>query len=151
MKLEQITRATYDTIFNDASSTDPVGAPEQFFREGNVLTIWPPPSSTENGQTIQLALKESVASLVGSSDVTNLPRNWDELVVYGAIARGRFFDSDYNLAREARDFQVGITRSTVPTESKELEDNRYAGLDVAYDRPSDSGEIITTRNPRIAP
>jgi len=150
-KLEQITRASFDEIFNDGSSNDPSGEPTQFLREGNTLIIWPPPSSTEVDMVLSLALKESVASLSGGSDTTGLPRNWDELVVMGAIARGHLFNNDHDKARESRDFQVGITRSTVPTESKELEDNRYAGLDVAYERPTEAGQIVTTSNPRVAP
>jgi len=150
-KLEQMTRSVFDTIFNDATSTDPSGPPEQFLREGNVLTIWPPPSSDENAQTIRLALKESVATLSGGADTTGLPRNWDELVVYGAISRGHVLNGDYDKAREMRDFQVGITRSTVPTESKEAEDARWAGLDVAYNRPGQRGSEDDVFNPRVSP
>ena len=150
-KLEKMTRGVFDTIFNDATSNSPSGPPESFLREGNVLTVWPPASSDENGKTLRIALKESVATLSGGADTTGLPRNWDELVVYGAIARGHVLNSDYNLAREMRDFQVGITRSTVPTEAKEAEDARWAGLDVAYDRPGQRGNEDEPFNPRVAP
>ncbi len=151
-KLEQMTRSVFDTIFNDASSNDPAGPPKQYLREGNVLTVWPPPSTDEDATVFRLGLKESVATLSGGTDTTGLPRNWDELVVMGAIARGHFLNSDYDKAREARDFQVGITRSTVSTEAKEQEDARWAGLDVASDRPGDRGDSSDpTNNPRIAP
>jgi hypothetical protein len=150
-KLENMTRNMFDTIFDDASSNTISGPPEQFLREGDVLTIWPPASSDENGKTLQLALKESIASLSGGSDTSGLPRNWDELVVYGAIARGHIKNSDYDKAREVRDFQVGITRSTVPTEAKEEEDNRWAGLDVAHSRPGQRGREDVDFNPRVSP
>jgi len=98
-KLENMTRGMFDTLFNDATSTTVSGPPEQFLREGSVLTIWPPPSSDENAQTLRLALKESVATLSGGADTTGLPRNWDELVVFGAIARGHILNGDYDKAR----------------------------------------------------
>jgi hypothetical protein len=150
-KLETMTRSVFDTLFDDATSNSPSGPPEQYLREGVVLTIWPPPSSDEDAKVLQIALKESVASLSGGSDTTGLPRNWDELVVYGAIARGHFLNNDYDKAREARDFEVGITRSTVPTESKEAEDARWAGLDVAYGRPGERGSGDDVFNPRVSP
>ena len=150
-KLEQMTRGVFDTIFNDATSYDPSGPPTSYLREGSVLSVWPPPGSDEDAKTIKLSLKESLSSLSGGSDTTGLPRNWDELVVYGAIARGHFLNNDYDKAREARDFEVGITRSTVPTESKEAEDARWAGLDVAYGRPGERGQEDVEFNPRVSP
>lgn len=150
-KLEKMTRPVYDTLFDDATSDDPTGPPEQFLREGSVLTVWPPASADEDAMTLRLALKESVATLSGGADTTGLPRNWDELVVMGAVARGHFFNQDYPQARESRDFQVGIVRSTVPTEAKEEEDARWAGLDVAYSRPGQRGRDDVVFNPRVSP
>ncbi len=140
-KLDRMTRARYDEIFEDGTGSDPVGPPVQFLREGNVLTVWPPPSDEEDGKTLNIALKESVESLSGGADTTGLPRNWDELVLMGAISRGHFYSLDYSQARESRNFQVGVIRSTVSTEAKEEEDSRYAGLEVAWDRPSSPGSI----------
>lgn len=149
-KLESMTRSVFDTLFDDASSKSISGPPEQYLREGNTLTVWPPPSSDENGKVLNLALKESVENISSGNTATGLPRNWDELVVFGAIARGHMLNSDYDKAREMRTLQVGITRSTVPTESKE-EDNRWAGLDVAYGRPGQRGDQDEVFNPRVSP
>ncbi len=150
-KLESMTRNVFDTLFDDGTSNSPSGRPEQFLREGSVLTVWPPPGSDEDALTLRLALLESVATLSGGADTTGLPRNWDELVVFGAISRGHIFNSDYDKAREVRDFQVGITRSTVSTEAKEQEDARWAGLDVAHSRPGQRGREDLPFNPRVAP
>ena len=147
-KLDRITRDTLDEIFNDASGTDPTGEPTQFLREGESLFVWPPPGSSEDSQTIQLAIWQGVESLTIGADTTGLPRNWSELVVYGAISRGHFFEQEYAQARESRNFQAGITASTVSTETKEEEDSRYAGLEVARGRPATRASY---RNPRIAP
>ncbi len=150
-KLDKITRHTLDEKFNDATSQDPTGPPTSFLREGNILSVWPPPGADQNTKVFRIALKESVASLSGGGDTTDLPRNWDELVVMGAISRGHFFNEDYDKARESRNFQVGLVRSTVATEQKEEEDNRYAGLDVAHSRPSSPSVTEQSFNPRVSP
>lgn len=150
-KLEQMSRSTQDTQFDDATSNDPSGDPKQYLREGNVLILWPPPGADQDGKTLSLALKQSIASLSGGASTTGLPRNWDELVVYGAISRGHIFSNDTNKAREFRDFEVGITRSTVPTNSKEAEDARWAGLDIAESRPGRRGGDDDVFNPRVSP
>jgi hypothetical protein len=148
LKLDRISRESFDEIFDSDSSA----LPNKYFRENLILSIYPVPGTDENGLVLSLTAKKSIASIVsGSNDETGLPRNWDELVVDGAIARGHFFNQDYDKAREARDFQVGIVRSTVPTEAKELEDSRYAGLDIADRRPTDSLAGSTVFNPRVAP
>ncbi|MEE8113331.1 MAG: hypothetical protein V3T23_03145 [Nitrososphaerales archaeon] len=148
LKLDRISRMTYDEIFDD----DNKDLPNKYFRENLILTIYPTPGADQNALTLSLTAKKSIASIVdGSNDATGLPRNWDELVVMGAVARGHFWNSDYDKAMDSRNFQVGIVRSTVPTQSKEEEDSRYAGLDIADRRPTDSLARQDVFNPRVAP
>jgi hypothetical protein len=131
--LDRMTRKQYDDLFDDGSETAISGKPEKYIREGNVLTIWPPVETELDGNTLTLALKESVES-IGSTG-TGLPRNWDQIVLQGAIAFGHNINQDYDLRDKAENFKLSKIRATVTTESKEEEDSRYAGLDVAWDRP----------------
>jgi len=133
--LDRMTRQVYDTMFDDASETDPTGDPERYLRDGDVLTLWPPPDEDIDGNTLRLALKESVANIASSG--TGLPRNWDMIILQGAIALGHNLMQDYDLRDKAENFKISKIRATVTTESKEEEDSRFAGLEVAWDRPKD--------------
>ena len=148
-KLGRIGRDTFEEIFNDGTITSPNGVPCSYFRENDALIIWPPASSQEAGRPLKVFFKQSIESLMEADDTTGLPRNWDELVVMGAVSRGHFFGKSYTEARESRNFQAGIVRSTVATGTKEEEDSRYAGLRVARSW-SDLGRT-QGHNPRLAP
>ena len=147
-KLSRIGRDTFDEIFNDGTVTSPNGVPCSYFREKNSLIIWPPASTQEAGRPLKVFFKQSVESLMEADDTTGLPRNWDELVVMGAVSRGHFFGKSYTEARESRNFQAGIVRSTVATETKEEEDSRYAGLQPIRDLAQLNRY---SKNPRLAP
>ena len=148
-KLSRIGRDTFEEVFNDGTVTNPNGVPCSYYREKDSLIIWPPASSQEAGRPLVVSIKQSIESLMEADDTTGLPRNWDELVVMGAVSRGHFFGKSYTEARESRNFQAGIVRSTVATETKEEEDSRYAGLRVARSW-SDLGKT-QGHNPRLAP
>ena len=147
-KLGRIGRDTFDEVFNDGSITSPNGVPCSYFRENNDLIIWPPGSDQEAGRPLKINFKQSVESLMEADDTTGLPRNWDELVVMGAVSRGHFFGKSYTEARESRNFQAGIVRSTVATETKEEGDSRYAGLQPIRDLAQLNRY---SKNPRLAP
>jgi hypothetical protein len=136
-KLDRMTRDIFDELFNDQSVDDVSGPPKRYLREDTSLYIWPPPSSDEDTMEMELAVKESVASLVSGtgSDTTGLPRNWDEIVIAGAIERGHFFNQDYDLMNKVLNHKLGMIRGKVPTGNKEEADSRYAGLQVIHDRP----------------
>ena len=147
-KLGRIGRDTFEEIFNDGTVTSPNGVPCSYFRENDALIIWPPASSQEAGRPLKIFFKQSIESLIEADDTTGLPRNWDELVVMGAVSRGHFFGKSYTEARESRNFQAGIVRSTVATETKEEEDSRYAGLQPIRDLAQLNRY---PKNPRLAP
>lgn len=133
-KLSRMTRDWYDTNFDEAE----LGVPTRFMREGSFLILYPIPGSDEDGFQLDIFVKESIASLVeGTKETTGLPRNWDEIVVQGAIWRGHYLVEDYDLAREAQNHQTHLIRTTVPTVAKEEKDSRVAGLGVLWDWPEE--------------
>ena len=134
IRLDRMTRAWYDLNHIDTSAAR--ATPEKFMREHTFLILEPTPDTDDNGLTLSITVLEDVTSLAESSnETTGLPRNWDELVVKGAIERGHFFNEDYDLARLAHNFVVSGIRESVPVISKEERDSRHAGLDVLWDLP----------------
>lgn len=137
-KLHKLARMTHDWYDANAyeDSTDVRGQPERYLRRDDYLLFWPIP---DDAYPIWVTLWRTVSSLLdGSVEATGLPRTWDEIVVQGAIERGHFYHEDYNLARQASDFQTDKIRTAVPIEAKEERDSRYAGLQVLWDFPSDT-------------
>ncbi len=130
-KLDRMTRSWLDDNFDDSD----LGQPEKYLREGNVLTLFPIPDTDQSGLAFDIMAKESIADISGANPATGLPRNWDEIVVMGAIWRGHFAAQDYDQARESMSLQVSLIRSTVPTVAKEERDSQQAGLSILWDTP----------------
>lgn len=120
VKLKRLGAAGWDDRRNLTSSGDPT----HYFRMNRTLYLWPVPTRV---LPIQILMWKSVASLLaGEVEVPNLPRNWHEIIVQGAIVRGHFFNEDYNAAQQSQNFVVGQIRSAVPTDAKEERDMRFA-------------------------
>ncbi len=149
--MARMTRTWFDTNAQ-ANDVDNNRFPERYLRTNTILTLYPTPSIQEDGLTMELSFLESVASLLeGTKETTGLPRNWDELIVEGAITRGHFYFEDYNLSRQALNFQVTKVKQAVPTVSKEEKDTHFGGLGVQWDFPPNSDDGDSGDNPRRAP
>lgn len=136
---EKLARMTRDWFDNNVDQDDDEGWPQRYLRENKTLTIWPPPDSEADGENLELALRTSVASLAAGADTTGLPRNWDEILLHGAIWRAWKSFGDYAQAQQAYNFQIGLIRNATPTEAKEERDSRYARLDVIWEFPEEVG------------
>lgn len=134
-RLDRMTR----TWLDENQDSELTGFPQRYLREGSTLSLDPIPGDDEDGLTLQIKILESVASMVeGGKEVTGLPRNWDEMVVEGAIVRFHYYREDYNLARQALNFQVNKIKTTVPVVSKEEMDTHRGGLNVQWDETENS-------------
>lgn len=132
-KLKQMTRDWYDT--NVTLSSDTRAQPTRYMREDDCLFFNCDP---DVAYVVELSMEEGVASIVeGTNEGTGLPRNWDELVVQGAIVRGQFYNEDYQRAQQASNFQTGGIRQTVLNSAKKDKDNSTARLAVLWDDPND--------------
>ena len=130
-KLQRMSEDYYDEQYN--SNTDHQSIPRYYVRRDDTIVLWPVPDEI---YTMRLYyLKTLQAILVGSVEILNFPREWDELVVEGAVTRGHYYRQDYQLARESENFRVAKLRTASTTKSKEEEDSRYAGLVVQWDEP----------------
>lgn len=131
-KLSRLTRGWLDENFSE----DETGRPTKYLRENDVLTVYPVPSEDEDGLRLHIVLTEGIDSLLdGSVETTGLPRNWDELVLQGAIWRGKYFDQDVEKALLLSNFQRSKITEIKTDEMKRDEDSRYAGLQVMWEEP----------------
>jgi hypothetical protein len=129
-KLARTTRHWIDENFADTNKT----IPTRYLREGTTLILYPIPGPDEDGLTLSISLLESIESiLAGTKDTTGLPRNWDEIVVNGAIWRGHFYHGNIDKAIGAVNLHSRSVRDAVPTRKKEDADFRYARLEVLWD------------------
>ena len=132
----KLVRKSRDWMDENIDESGTGATPTFYLREDTTLIVYPIPDAI---LTIIITLKVSITSvLTGSVVVSGLPRNWDVLVVEGAIVFGHIFNGDYNEARQLANFQLTGVRSAVLTLSKEEKaDSRYARLNVIDSFPED--------------
>lgn len=129
-KVDQMTEDFFQQVRSDKSSAR--ARPDRYLRRDEILVLHPVP---DDSYTLNVLLWKTVESLVNSTDSPDLPRNWHELVVENAIARGHFYNQDYNLAQQAQSLTIGKERAAVEDKSKEERDMSHAGLDVLREAP----------------
>ena len=152
MKLERMSPALWDELRNDDPDPEKYAIPTKYVRINQTIFLWPTPDDL---YPMQIIYWRALASLLaGTVDTTSLPRNWDELVVEGAIVRGHFYAQDYNLARQASDMQTSKVRGAVLSQNKEEKfDSRWARMHAIVDDESglfdESEDPLTVLRPFI--
>lgn len=120
--------------YEENASNDDVdrrAKPQNWMRRDNALVLYPIP---DKDYVLRLMMYKNIATMVsGSVDTADLPRNWHEIVVEGAVVRGHFYNEDYNLAQQAENFKINKERSAQLVNSKEQTGNKYSGLQVVRD------------------
>lgn len=135
-KLEQISKSVYDT--RHSTKEEAQGKPEVYHRLKHTLILDPVPDDGPDGTgyTIRIVFWRTAATLLeGTLEGTGLPPNWDEIVLKGAIARGHFFNEDYTQAAAATSFEREDIKDAVLIKDREIQDGRYHGLQVLWDKP----------------
>jgi hypothetical protein len=131
-KLRQVSLDEWD-IEAGADESDERAIPEIWMRWNNILRIWPSP---DKAYLIRISMMRNLPLLLsGTVDATGIPAEWDEILVKMAIAKGHFFNEDYELEQQAGNSVVGAIRNATLVRTKEEEDMRYAGVEVLHDRP----------------
>lgn len=111
-----------------------------YTRWRNTIYLAPRP---DEAYIIRVAYWRTVPSLVaGTVETPDLPRNWHEIVVEGAITRGHYYNEDYNLAQQAENFRLSHENSAVMVRDKEKRDNRYARVRVLHEFPEDHDDEL---------
>lgn len=137
-KLHQISKREYDIRHNTEAAQR--AKPNAYHRLQHTLILDPVPGSTI--YTVRIIFWRTVENLIeGTLETTELPAQWDELVVEGAIERGHFYNEDYSQAAAAQNFKGAKLRDAVLIRDREVEDNRWAGLKVDFEGP-DSQDVL---------
>lgn len=123
--LNRLTRYRYESVFQN--TTDAQGKPTDYLREGSCIRLYPTP---DDAYTITIGYWSNLDDLVSGSSEPNCPREWHEIVLFGAIYRGFLRLKDYNQANATKAHQASLINSIVPVESKEEGDSHLSGLDV---------------------
>lgn len=111
-------------------SEDSWAFPERWMRRDASLILDPIPDDV---YTIRVEMWRTINSLLeGTVDTVDLPRNWHEMVVEGAITRGHYYRQDYNLAQQADNFRVSHEKEAVLVKAKENQATHHGGLDVLW-------------------
>jgi hypothetical protein len=142
-KLERMSIASYDESRSDREDTR--ARPVRYLRLEHNILFQPVPDQV---YTYRVTMWRTLASLeAGVVEATGLPRNWDEMVVEGAIVRGHFYNQDYTEARQAGNFQIGKIRGAELAGSKEEKfDSRYARMTPVCDFPDGGAELPFVRS-----
>lgn len=141
-KLKNITRDDYQLMLNVAPGN--VGAPEYYYYEvPGQLQVLP---VADKDYTIQVWYTLQLMDLTQSGSYTynnliKIPREWHELILYGAVHRALLGLRDYEGAAFIKNMQTSMTNDKVPEIAKENVDNRFSGLSYGKGNGTDNGEF----------
>lgn len=126
--LERITQRQYETDY--VNSTDNENTPTHYLREGDGIRLWPTPDDI---YTLTIKYWTELTDLSDSSE-PDIPRQWLEVLKFGAAWRGHFHFGNDSKALTARNTWTSLISAMTPTEAKEETDTHLGGLEVAgYD------------------
>ena len=131
----KLSRITRDWIDSNANFEADKGFPSRYLRENNKLTLYPTPNGVWK---MALHFRQSVASLIeGEVVTTGLPRNWDEIVISGAVWRGLKAQNRYEEMNIAMGVTGRLINMATPVEAKEERDSRFARIQVIHEFPEE--------------
>lgn len=131
----KLSRTSRDWIDSNANFEEDEGFPTKYLRENNKITLFPVPTGEWE---MVLHFRQSVASLAeGQVETTGLPRNWDEIVISGAVWRGLKAQNRYEEMNIAMGVTGRLINMATPVEEKEERDSRFARVQVIHEFPDD--------------
>jgi len=133
--LERMTQSWWDTEYSHAKGSSFFALPQYYLRMDESLVVHPTPDQI---YTIRVYFLKTLKTLLDEAfEQPDLPRNWHELIVEGAVSRGLFYKQDISMSQQVHALQTSKIRSAVPIEGKEERDSHYAGVEVLWEWPSD--------------
>lgn len=114
-------------VYEEEHSEDDTGMPEIYLREGGKIKISPIPDQTYDGIMHYWTTLEDLSD---DNNIMPLPREWREIVLFGAEWRG-WHDVGNDARRAiAQKLQMNMLNALVPVESKEEDDSFKAGVSI---------------------
>lgn len=129
----------YENNYNENSNYRAI--PTRYTRENCMIRLWPTP---DDAYTMFVRYWKQLPDMLAGIDQPDAPRNWHEIVLYGAVWRGFLELGDISRANGFTNYQHKLINSAVPVEQKEQQDFRFAGVQLIrneYDRFVDPNDI----------
>lgn len=123
--LQRTTRFVYENKYTNTTSDR--GEPEIYFREKDDMILWPTPDKV---YVVEIGYWGIFTDLSDSNTDPEMPQEWHEIILFGAVWRGFLRLKDFNRARAVEAIQVNLINDTTPTEAKEEEDSRLAHVEL---------------------
>lgn len=121
--LDTISEQWYEEIYNEESNQQ--AQPTSYFHNNGNIYLYQTPNSI---YTLVIWYRYILSDL--SSGNPNIPQQWDELIIYGAAARGFRRARDYNSAKEMEQLQeLGFARRQSST-AKDDKEVKMSGVQV---------------------
>ena len=99
--------------------------PTHYSRRDESFILWPNP---DRAYAVRVKYLRSLADIEATGP--DAPREWHEVILWGAIARGFFSDGDWARGKEAQAQQVTYLNSLDTEEVKDREDRPMSGVRV---------------------
>jgi hypothetical protein len=128
--LSRMTEYDYEQIFVNDPSTNEFNKPTQYMRKEDGIILWRTPDQIYN---VTIYYWTTLADLVSGSQ-SAIPQVWDEIIVWGGIARAYKRLGDFARGESAQTEQDRLIQKRVLVAAKEEVDTHKGGLDViGYD------------------
>lgn len=124
-RLEKIDNYVYD--HNYVGTEDSWAIPTQYYREGDYVIFLATP---DQDYDIELRCLITIDDISDTSVFPKAPKEWHEVILFGAITRGFLGLGDYNKAGAARAFQASLWDTLEPVKAKETVDMHEAHFEV---------------------
>lgn len=124
VQLIRTTKQTYENTFVNQTTSE--AFPTNYIRDNNCIILWPTP---DEEYTVYIRYWKNLDDLIADpSNYPDMPRNWHEIVLYGALYRWFLRQLDYDKANVIKAYHANLIASTVPVEAKEETDNKESGI-----------------------
>ena len=136
IKLKKMTRDEFQLLENTQVTFE---GPPEYYYSGASSSLVVLPYADQN-YTLLVWYSLALADLVPAGTVA-IPREWHELILYGAVHRALLSFRDYEGAAFIKNMQTSMVNDKVPTIAKENVDNRFSGLAYGKGVVTDNGEF----------
>ena len=99
--------------------------PSHYSRRNNQFILWPNP---DDAYTVRVKYLRTLDDIQSSGP--EVPQEWHEVILWGAIARGFFADGDWTRGNQAQQQQATYITQLDTQETREREDRSLSGLKV---------------------
>lgn len=122
--LDRMTADYYESVY--VESEDEWGKPTQYLRERNCIKLWKTP---DDAYPVVLKYDRLLPDLDNEDNTTpNLPKNWEEFILMGAVYRGHQRFGDLIRSEAIKKSLYTDVQAAQPVEKKEELDTHRAAL-----------------------